>query len=73
MRALAYFIHTLDNSPDSDAPRSISLPAVSPFQQLKVSGNIHVQLVASESPNLVVEGEAAGEPGLSLGKLAAYA
>ncbi len=37
------------------------LPLVSPFHQLKVSGNIHVQLVASESPNLVVEGEALPE------------
>jgi len=33
------------------------LPIVSPFEQLKVSGNIHLQLVASDSLNLQVEGE----------------
>jgi len=37
------------------------LPLVSPFEQLRVNGGIHLQLVASDSLNLQVEGEAMPE------------
>jgi len=33
------------------------LPLVSPFQELRVSGSIHLELVASDSINLQIEGE----------------
>ena len=43
------------------AAQEFLLPAVSPFEQVKVAGNIHLELVASDSAILKFEGEAEAE------------
>jgi len=56
MRAIIAII-ILGFIPLAAAAQEFSLPALSPFEQIKVAGNIHLKLVSSDSTVLLFEGE----------------